>query len=130
MEESSLFEMHPRFAGTLRQHTGIPDRWVSPPAGPARSRAESLVRGTTADDTRPRSVDEPPPVRGRRTELLGRVLIQALDEPHHVDDHSLMRAGSNGRNAICCFDLELDAATIDFGDLRSRDDLPADRRGR
>ena len=34
------------------------------------------------------------------------------------------------RDAICRFDLELDAATIDFGYFRSRDDLPADRRGR
>jgi hypothetical protein len=41
-----------------------------------------------------------------------------------------MRAGSNGRDAIGRFDPELDAATIDFGYSRSRDDLPADRRGR
>ncbi|HJX22018.1 MAG TPA: hypothetical protein VJ454_13570, partial [Steroidobacteraceae bacterium] len=68
--------------------------------------------------------------RARRTELLGGAAIQPLDEPHHVDDHSLMRAGSNVRDAICRFDLELDAATIDFGYFRSRDDLPAEWRGR
>jgi hypothetical protein len=62
--------------------------------------------------------------------LLGGVLIQPLDEPHHVDDHSLMRAGSNGRDAIGRFDPELDAATIDLGYSRSRNDLPADRGGR
>jgi hypothetical protein len=28
-EDFILSEMHPRFPGTLRQHTGIPDRWVS-----------------------------------------------------------------------------------------------------
>ena len=67
---------------------------------------------------------------GRRTQLLGGVLIQPLDEPHHVDNHSLVRAATNGRDAICRFDIELDAATIDFGNLRSRDDLSADRRGR
>ena len=68
--------------------------------------------------------------RTKAPELLGGVLIQPLDEPHHVDDHSLMRAGSNGRDAVGRFDLELDTATIDFGYFGSRDDLPADRRGR
>ena len=57
-------------------------------------------------------------------------LIQPLDEPQHIDDHSLMRAGTNRRDAICRFDIELDATTLDFGYFRSGDDLPADWRGR
>src|SRR2546430_16495284 len=50
--------------------------------------------------------------------------------PQHIDDHSLMRAGTNRRDAICRFDIELDATTLDFGYFRSGDDLPADWRGR
>ena len=41
-----------------------------------------------------------------------------------------MGAGANGRDTLCRFDLELNAATIDLGYLRSRDDLPGDRRCR
>src|SRR2546430_5886451 len=55
------------------------------------------------------------------------VLIQPLDEPHHIDDHSLMRAGTNRRDAIGRFDIELDAATIDFGYLRSGEDRKSTR---
>ncbi len=62
--------------------------------------------------------------------MLGEVLFPPLDEPHHVNDHSLMGAGANGRDTLCRFDLELNTATIDLGYLRSRDDLPGDRRCR
>ena len=55
------------------------------------------------------------PVRKRGRELLGGVLFQPLDEPHHVNDHSLVGAGANGRDTLCRFDLELNAATIDLG---------------
>src|SRR5436305_7915103 len=70
------------------------------------------------------------PVRKRGRELLGGVLFQPLDEPHHVNDHSLMGADANGRDTLCRFDLELNAATIELGYLRSRDDLLADWRCR
>ena len=55
------------------------------------------------------------PVRKRGKKLLGGVLSQPLDEPHHVNGHSLMGAGANGRDTLCRFDLELNAATIDLG---------------
>ena len=45
-------------------------------------------------------------------------------------DHSLMGADANGRDTLCRFDLELNAATIELGYLRSRDDLLADWRCR
>src|SRR2546421_12842458 len=70
------------------------------------------------------------PVRKRGRELLGGVLFQPLDDPHHVNDHSLMGADANGRDTLCRFDLELNAATIELGYLRSRDDLLADWRCR
>src|SRR5881394_2757878 len=38
------------------------------------------------------------PVRKRGRELLGGVLFRPLDEPHHVNDHSLMGADANGRD--------------------------------
>src|SRR5438046_10094065 len=55
------------------------------------------------------------PVRKRGRELLCGVLFQPLDEPHHVNGHSLMGAGANGRDTLCRFALELNAATIDLG---------------
>ena len=61
------------------------------------------------------------PVRKRGRELLGGVLFQPLDEPHHVNDHWLMGADANGRDTLCRFDLEVNAATIELGYLRSRD---------
>src|SRR6266513_4932815 len=39
-------------------------------------------------------------------------------------------ADANGRDTLCRFDLELNAATIELGYLRSRDDLLADWRCR
>src|SRR5205814_10050173 len=57
-------------------------------------------------------------------------LLQRLDVPHAAHDHSLVGAGANGRDTLCRFDLELNAATIALGYLRSRDDLPGDRRCR
>jgi len=41
-----------------------------------------------------------------------------------------MGADANGRDTLCRFDLELNAATIELGYLRSRDDLLADWRCR
>src|SRR5712671_6189383 len=94
--------------------------------------ANSPRMETACDRRRPeiRPGRPEPPVHVRSRELLGGVLFQPLDETHYINDHSLMGAGANGRDTICRFDLELDAATIDLGYLRSRDNLPADRRCR
>ena len=42
-EESIWSEMHPRFVGTLRQHTGIPDRW------PCEDLSRAASQGTLGD---------------------------------------------------------------------------------
>src|SRR5579863_1074626 len=93
---------------------------------PLRMHAKKRCDGSW--DGKAQTPSETPVTTAQRV-LLG-VPVEPLDEPHHVNDHSLVGAGADGRDTIGRFDLELDAATIDLGHPRLREDSPADRRCR